>query len=225
MSEEQAVQAPLKGAGAHSAAGSGVLTTGRGGCGPRATLSELKRGALAGGGEGRAAAERGRREGRAQLPAPRLHNSSPRGRGKEGVGTRSSPWWRWRRSRGWTYSRRVSLRSAKSAGNQHPPFNWAMELCVATDCSRCPGLPASGSHGIPTPVCVDVRTTLALSSLGVTTANAGILEAGGVWHTHKPGHTSNLPCACVRACVRACACVCVKRQRQRVRWGIVLGTS
>lgn len=59
MSEEHAVQALLKGAGAHAAVGSGVLTKGRGGCGPQVTLSELKHGVSVGGGEEKAAAEQG----------------------------------------------------------------------------------------------------------------------------------------------------------------------
>lgn len=100
MSEEQAVQAPLKGAGAHAAAGSGVLTKGRGGCGPQVTLSEPKHGASVGGGEEKAAAEGGLRESRAQHPAPRFHAHSPRGRGKEVQGPQSTSQSRWRHSRG-----------------------------------------------------------------------------------------------------------------------------
>ena len=53
------MQALLKGAGAHTAVGSGVLTKGRGGCGPQVTLSELKHGVSVGGGEEKAAAEQG----------------------------------------------------------------------------------------------------------------------------------------------------------------------
>lgn len=55
-----------------------------------------------------------------------------------------------------------------------------MELCFSADNSRCLGLPVSGFHRIHTPVCVDARTTLALSSVGVTMTDAGDLEVGGV---------------------------------------------
>ena len=55
-----------------------------------------------------------------------------------------------------------------------------MELCFSADNSGCLGLPASGFHHIHTPVCVDARTTLALSSVGVTMTDAGVLEVGGI---------------------------------------------
>lgn len=110
MSEEQAVLAPLTGTGAQAAAGSGVLTEGRGGCGPRVTPSEPKRGSSADGGEERAAAERARRESRAQHPTPALHARSLGGRGTP----EALPWL--------TLRRRVGLKSPRLISNQHQPF-------------------------------------------------------------------------------------------------------